>query len=151
MHSLWIFLLQIIYISQCVYSDDVGPSFDPTDGEAWETKYGDYPFMSFKSTDLTSPVVRRMVDSPQCYDGRYMFYSPRGVAPDLPAPMILDDKGDLVWTKRCDGLQPYNFEIQEYQGKQHLTFWLGNDAVGGHGEGFYYMVRSEISCNPTQC
>lgn len=140
MNYLWLFFIQLTYITQCVYGDDVGPYFDPQDGEGWDTKYGGYPFRSFKTSNLTSPVVRRMVDSPECYDGRYTFFSPRGTAVKAPEPLILDDKGHLVWALDSKGMQPYNFKVQEYQGQQHLTYWLGNDAVGGHGEGYYYMV-----------
>ncbi|KAI7711914.1 hypothetical protein KC353_g8643, partial [Hortaea werneckii] len=32
-----------------------------------------------------------------------------------------------------------NFAVQEYKGEPYLTFWAGNDAVGGHGAGTYYM------------
>lgn len=32
--------------------------------------------------------------------------------------------------------------VQEYRGEPYLTFWAGNDAVGGHGVGTYYMVNT---------
>lgn len=30
--------------------------------------------------------------------------------------------------------------VQKYKDSNYLTFWAGNDAVGGHGAGAYYMV-----------
>lgn len=141
MNYLWVLLLQLAYITRSVYGDDVGPYFDPADGEALSTKYGGYPYRSYKTSNLTSPVVRRMIDSPGCYDGRYTFLAPRGTAVKQPGPLILDDKGHLVWALDTNGKQPYNLKVQDYQGQKHLTYWVGNDAVGGHGEGYYYMVR----------
>jgi hypothetical protein len=35
----------------------------------------------------------------------------------------------------------YNLQAQEYKGNKYITFWAGNDAVGGHGAGKYYMVK----------
>lgn len=57
-----------------------------------------------------------------------------------PAVTIMDNYGELVWEHYVEG-QGYNLKVQEYMGEQVLTFWVGNDGVGGHGEGDYYMVR----------
>jgi hypothetical protein len=64
--------------------------------------------------------------------------TPRGgIAP--PQATILDRSGHLIWS--IGGYdQIYNLMVQEYNGQNYLTFWAGNDAVGGHGTGFYYMV-----------
>ncbi len=34
----------------------------------------------------------------------------------------------------------YNFQVQTYKGEPVLIFWAGDDSIGGHGEGKYYMV-----------
>lgn len=140
MIKFFFFSLQLAFLSRCVRGGDVGPDFDPEDIEAYDTYYGDYPFKSYRTENFTSPVVRRVVDSPECYDGRYLFFTPRAKAVDAPKPVILDDEGHLVWTTDIHGQQPYNLNVQSYQGQPHLTYWLGDDAVGGHGEGYYYMV-----------
>lgn len=140
MNSIWLFLIHAFFVFRCAYGDDVGPDFDPDDGEAYEIKYGNYPYRSYQTINVTSPVVRRIVDSPACYDNRYLFITPRGDSVVAPGPMILDDNGHLVWALEIPSRQPYNFQIQQYQGQPHLTFWLGDDAIGGHGEGHYHLV-----------
>lgn len=51
--------------------------------------------------------------------------------------------GTLIWTTNQYYGQVYNLQVQEYKGKKYLTFWAGNDSVGGHGVGKYYMVCSQ--------
>ena len=70
----------------------------------------------------------------------------RGDKVDLKAksPMILDNKGQLVWMDARYG-ETFALGVQKYKGVDYLTFWKGISYVGGHGEGFYYMV-SFISC-----
>lgn len=135
------FLLHIFFTTQCILADDVGPDFDSQDATAWEELYGDYPYRAYHTIDFKSPAPRKVIDSPACYDGRYMFWTPRGPAIDTPGPMILDDQGEMVWALHAEGKNtPYNFRVQEYKGEPHLTFWLGDDGVKGHGEGSYYVV-----------
>ncbi|GAB7366524.1 hypothetical protein MBLNU230_g8514t1 [Neophaeotheca triangularis] len=53
---------------------------------------------------------------------------------------MLDSSGTLIWTPTHHYGEIYNFQVQQYKGKPYLTFWAGNDAVGGHGEGDIYML-----------
>jgi hypothetical protein len=57
--------------------------------------------------------------------------------------MILDSMGDFVWFKGGYN-QVYNLMAQDYRGDRYLTFWAGDDAVLGHGAGYYYMVDPPI-------
>jgi hypothetical protein len=129
------------FINTCTLAFDVGTEgyFDPDDGEAWELNYGYYPYRSYQTTDLISPQFRNMVDSPQCHDDRYTFFTPRGFSISAPGPMIVDSHGELIWAKSTEG-QAYDFKVQEYKGEQYLTYWQGDDKVRGHGAGDYYMV-----------
>ena len=71
--------------------------------------------------------------------------NPRGHQVPDPNPVILDGAGNLVWTLPGKPYgQTYNFNVQELDGEQYLTFWGGDDAIGGHGQGSYYMVSCEI-------
>lgn len=54
--------------------------------------------------------------------------------------MILDIHGRAIWASTNSYGQVYNLQVQEFKGNQYLTFWAGNDAVGGHGVGEYYML-----------
>lgn len=122
-----------------MHADDVGLDWDPEDGEAWELDYGYYPFKSYQTTDYISPAFRKLVDSPQCYDGLYTFFTPRGYSIEAPGPMIVDNNGELVWAKSTDG-QAYDLVMHEIKGEQYMTYWIGDDRIRGHGQGDYYMV-----------
>tara|TARA_R110002060_G_scaffold47491_3_gene58516 strand:- start:41 stop:553 length:513 start_codon:yes stop_codon:yes gene_type:complete len=109
--------------------------------------YGPYPVQTYNSTDIVSPHMNVLQWSSECDDGLYTFLTPRGGATHEASAMILDNNGNLVW--KLEGYnQIYNLLVQEYKGEQYLTFWAGNDAVGGHGAGFYYMV-SRPRCGRT--
>jgi hypothetical protein len=69
-------------------------------------------------------------------------WTPRGYRVAEPGAMILDSKGDFVWW-RGGYQQVYNMMAQEYNGQKYLTFWAGDDTVGGHGAGYYYMVTPQ--------
>jgi hypothetical protein len=108
-----------------------------------EHDFGPYPYKTFQSSDLISPVLRRPDNSPQCHDDNYIFLSPRGYQVPNPSVMIMNNDGELVWEHYVDG-QAYNLKVQEYQGEQVLTYWVGNDGIGGHGESDYYEVRYDM-------
>ncbi|KAI4727539.1 hypothetical protein E4T49_04714 [Aureobasidium sp. EXF-10728] len=142
MHCATLLLVQLFLLTTHTLADDVGFDYDPTDLTAWEHDYGHYPYRTFESSDLTPPAVAHKTDSPACHDGLLTFLTPRGTAVNESRGMvILDDQGELVWMQKTEG-QPYNLDVQTYQGAPHLTYWLGDDTVGGHGEGDYYMLNS---------
>ncbi|KAG4411521.1 hypothetical protein IFR04_015344 [Cadophora malorum] len=106
--------------------------------------YGPYPVQTYNSTDIVSPHMNVLQWSSECDDGLYTFLTPRGGATHEASAMILDNNGNLVW--KLEGYnQIYNLLVQEYKGEQYLTFWAGNDAVGGHGAGFYYMLDTSYT------
>lgn len=151
MNELFRLLLLGIFSARCaVRAEDVGLDWDPEDGESWELDYGYYPFRSYQTTELTSPAFRKLVDSPQCYDGQYTFFTPRGGAIAAPGPMIVDNQGELVWTKSSVD-QAYDLVMHEIDGKQYLTYWMGDDRVRGHGQGDYYMVWKELPFSKKHC
>ena len=140
--ALLIWLLGFSHIDRTA-AKDVGAYFDIKNTQAFEHDFGSFPYKSFHSSDLISPVLRRPNDSPQCHDNNYIFLTPRGYQVPYPAVTIMDNDGELVWEHYVVG-QGYNLKVQEYMGQQVLTFWVGNDGVGGHGEGDYYMVRGAV-------
>lgn len=106
-----------------------------------QSVYGLYPVQRFMSTGAVAPRPNLLRTDPRC-SNLYTFMTPRGgVAPAQAT--ILDHNGHLVWT--IGGYnQVYNLLVQKYNGEDYLTFWAGNDAVGGHGAGFYYMVSFDF-------
>jgi hypothetical protein len=104
--------------------------------------YGDYPVQRYKSTSIVSPRMNVLQSNSECRSDLYTLITPRGWAVPEASATILDQEGRLVWS--IGGYeQIYNLMVQKYLGQQYLTFWAGNDAVGGHGAGFYYMVSSQ--------
>ncbi|KAK5116611.1 hypothetical protein LTR85_009236 [Meristemomyces frigidus] len=57
-----------------------------------------------------------------------------------PGPMILNTKGDLVWTSDQFG-HASNLKVQRYRHQDYLTFWAG-EKLQESGQGVYYMLDS---------
>lgn len=106
-----------------------------------EAAFGPYVTQTFKSNpQVTSvPIVNFMKPFANCDDGSYLFIAPRGQVADS-TPMILDMHGSPMWASTKRYGEVYNLQVQSYKGEEYLTFWGGNDAVGGHGIGEYYML-----------
>nr|POF21072.1 putative oxidoreductase [Quercus suber] len=102
-------------------------------------EYGPWVLQSYNSSPVTSPRLNMMKPFSKCEDGSFLFIAPRGDRADS-MPYILDSNGSLVWTADHRYGQVYNFQSQIYRGQRYLTFWAGDDSVGGHGAGTYYML-----------
>ncbi|KAL1869508.1 hypothetical protein Plec18167_007806 [Paecilomyces lecythidis] len=117
---------------------DVGAYYGSNEYEKGEL--GEWPQQTYHSSRIIGPVVDFLQHSDRCDDGLYTMLSLRGSKVPSPGPMILDGKGNLVWT--AEGyVQPYALAKYTYKGNDYLTFWVGNDEIG-HGEGMYYMLDS---------
>ncbi|KAF2483723.1 ASST-domain-containing protein, partial [Neohortaea acidophila] len=107
---------------------------------------GSYPLQDFKTLEnVQVPVTKFLQWSEQCDDGLLYFLTPRGSPiKNQSGPVILNSRGELIWTRHFDnvGSEPYNFGVQSYQGEDHLTFWVGEDMVHGHGTGYNYILNS---------
>ncbi|KAF2244995.1 hypothetical protein BU26DRAFT_90557 [Trematosphaeria pertusa] len=104
-------------------------------------EYGAYPMQRFYSSNAVAPRLNILSTHSSCDDGSYTMFNPRGnaVPDEARGPMILDSRGNMVWT--VTGYeQTYDLMVQEHKGKRYLTFWSGNDAIGGHGNGQYIMM-----------
>ncbi|WPG99977.1 Hypothetical protein R9X50_00280100 [Acrodontium crateriforme] len=140
-----LFLLFLWHLSICL-AENSTPS-PPEYNEAVDNgTFGRYPVRTYATLDgITSPQINFLQWNDRCADGLSYFLTPRGLIIDSPGPMILDQYGELVWTKHFDndfGGQAYDLRVQQYQGQDFLTFWLGDDRVRGHGAGSYYMLNA---------
>jgi hypothetical protein len=109
---------------------------------------GAYPNQTYiTAPEVISPRLNILQSSSRCDDGLYTMISLRGDRVELKgqSPMIFDGKGNLVWMNATYG-ETFGLGVQTYKGKDYLTFWQGDDSVGGHGEGYYFMVRSGVLC-----
>ncbi|RMY41205.1 hypothetical protein D0866_00742 [Hortaea werneckii] len=105
---------------------------------------GRYVTQSYKTTKEIAPRFNINLPFTNCDDGSYIFIAPRGWVPDATL-YIIDAEGNMVWTLDKQYGEVYNFAVQEYKGEPYLTFWAGNDAVGGHGAGTYYMGYASLA------
>ncbi|KAH9890731.1 Arylsulfotransferase-domain-containing protein [Xylariomycetidae sp. FL2044] len=104
---------------------------------------GRLPKHSFKTTHLDAYRLNLVRRDKRCQHDLLTFLAPRGFIElsKPPQASIYDSDGHLVWTTNWRGTKNiYNLAVQQYRGNDYLTFWAGNDAVGGHGEGTYFML-----------
>jgi len=106
--------------------------------------YGAYPNRTYiTESTVISPQLNILQADERCNDGLYTMISLRGDSVMLKgqSPMIHDQKGDLIWMNATYG-ETFGLTVQRYKDQDYLTFWQGDDSVGGHGEGYYYMVSA---------
>jgi len=87
--------------------------------------------------DLRPPVVTVRRRSHRTAPG-YVFIAPLS-GPGQDGPMIVDDRGELVWFQPLRGKTAMDFRVQFYRGKPVLTWWHGR-FVGGWGRGEYVVA-----------
>jgi len=105
--------------------------------------FGAYPHQRFVTVDYEAPRLNFKQSSDRCDDGSYLLLTPRGRFVPTPGPMLLDNKGNMVWSGKDFGMVS-DLKVQKYRGEDHLTFWTGRDD-GTHGYGVYYMVSQHSS------
>lgn len=92
-----------------------------------------WPLQHYKSTNFSATTVEYTKQGAATSPG-YLFIEPQvGGEPQLRAPTIITDEGELIWRT------PYesggsNFDAQELNGQTYLTYWDG-DAAAGYGAG----------------
>ncbi|KXJ95031.1 ASST-domain-containing protein [Microdochium bolleyi] len=102
--------------------------------------YGMHPFQAHRTLSTDVPKFNILQSSPQCSTNLYTFLAPRGKEVQVPQATIFDSEGRLVWTSGYERQQLYDLKVQAYKGEQYLTFWSGDDTVGGHGAGTIHML-----------
>lgn len=103
--------------------------------------YGSFPRKNYKSFGAQSPRPALVQTDDRCDDG-YIFVEPRGVYVETPGPVVMDNAGNLVWMQTQWG-QAMDVKVQQYKGKDYITFWHGSDN-GTFGEGYYLMVSRDV-------
>lgn len=104
--------------------------------------FGPYRLQNYVSFNLTSPQGSIVQWDDSCDNG-YIFLDPSGPSPKHRGPLIVDAKGNLVWTS--DQFETTtNLKLQQYKGEEYLTFWSGQKAQT-QGTGSYYMLDSSYT------
>ena len=106
-------------------------------GYAADSKSAEPPPLSqhfLSRPDLKPPIVR--VRSPaQGTTPGYIFVAPK-LRVAQAGPMILDDRGQVVWFLPVAAKDVADFRVQRYRGRPVLTWWRGR-APMGVGGGYY--------------
>lgn len=119
--------------------------YGPEDADSYDNgTYGRTPEEKFHSVDIPAyRLLRRKWDAERCQSNDKLFLGIRGKRLWHTGPVIYDNDGHQVWY--AEGVKtPYNVRMQRYKGNQYITWWSGDDE-GGHGSGYYYMVRRLIT------
>ena len=68
----------------------------------------------------------------------YVFLAPKMVVAQA-GPMIMDNRGEVVWFKPLNTRGVTDFRVQHYLGKPVLTWWRGHVSNVGVGDGWYVI------------
>ena len=99
------------------------------------------PVQHFKSRPDLQPPTVTILRPAQGTSRGYVFLAPKREAVQ-PGPMIIDDKGQVVWFNPLPTSGVTDFKVQRYRGKPVLTWWQGTAEKGVGVEGGYHIVDS---------
>jgi hypothetical protein len=98
--------------------------------------------------DLRPPPVHVVVAAHGTAPG-YIFIAPKKEV-EQAGPLILDDRGQVVWFHPLDSHGVTDFRVQRYRGKPVLTWWRGETAKGiGNGRYVIYDDSYQLIANVT--
>jgi hypothetical protein len=87
--------------------------------------------------DLKPPLVQIRTAAHNTAPG-YVFIAPKMVVAQA-GPMIMDNRGEVVWFKPLNTRGITDFRVQQYRGKPVLTWWRGKVSNVGVGDGWYVI------------
>jgi hypothetical protein len=87
--------------------------------------------------DLKPPIVKIRTPAHGTAPG-FIFFAPKMVVAQ-PGPLILDNRGQVVWFEPLKTKGVADFKVQDYRGKPVLTWWRGR-APMGVGSGYYVIT-----------
>ena len=87
--------------------------------------------------DLKPPLVQIRTAAHNTAPG-YLFIAPKMVVAQA-GPMIMDNRGEVVWFKPLNTRGVTDFRVQRYRGKPVLTWWRGHVSTVGVGDGWYVI------------
>ena len=87
--------------------------------------------------DLKPPLVQIRTAAHNTAPG-YLFLAPKMVVAQA-GPMIMDNRGEVVWFKPLNTRGVTDFRVQRYHGKPVLTWWRGHVSNVGVGDGWYVI------------
>jgi hypothetical protein len=133
--ALFAFVLMALLLSGC--SDSKKKS---TEGASTTTQAAAAPPPSrtyHSRPDLKPPLVQIRTAAHNTAPG-YIFIAPKMVVAQA-GPMIMDNRGEVVWFKPLNTRGVTDFRVQHYRGKPVLTWWRGKVSNVGVGDGWYVI------------
>jgi hypothetical protein len=101
------------------------------------------PFRHYHSRpDLKPPPVQILKSARNTAPG-YLFIAPKKDV-EQAGPLILDNRGRVVWFRPLDTHAVTDFRVQRYRGRPVLTWWHGH-RDGGNGPGGYSIYDGSYS------
>ena len=91
----------------------------------------------FSRPDLKPPLVRVQTAAHGTAPG-YLFLAPKMVVAQA-GPLIMDNRGEVVWFSPLNTKGVTDFRKQMYEGKPVLTWWRGHVSNAGVGDGWYVI------------
>jgi len=139
----WIFLSLLLWC----FTAQAQPHTDDYWTDYESGALGKYPQVTYKSSRISTPLVRVRKWNESCDPHGYVLMSPHGERIADNKLILLDSKGNLVWWQQEQGAV-HNIQVQQYRGNDYITYWVGDDEFWGHGAGYYKMVCicSRLSC-----
>ncbi|KAJ5721553.1 uncharacterized protein N7483_009487 [Penicillium malachiteum] len=96
-----------------------------------------WPYSSFKSTGFQPPKLEIAHTGPT--DPGFIFLGPRGaIQPSGQAALIYDNNGNLVYEGPQESVS--NFQVQQLNGNDVITFWSGDAVSIGYGYGSVHIL-----------
>ena len=92
---------------------------------------------TFRSSRIKAPKVRLTHGPAPGASPGEIFLAPVSLKdnPNPDGPMIVDERGRLVWFRQARGGKVFDFRAQAFEGRPVLTWWEGRFALGwGYGE-----------------
>jgi hypothetical protein len=96
-------------------------------------------FQQFWSRPDLRPPGIRLLRAPHGTAAGYIFLAPKKEAVQA-GPMILDERGRLVWFRPLDTRGVTDFRVQRYRGRPVLTWWHARPEAATHGTPAYTVV-----------
>lgn len=102
---------------------------------------GPNPQITYKTTEITSPLFHTTQHSPQCDSTALTLLTPS----NTNTALLLDARGNLVYAHEEAGAIT-NLRVQTYNSAPYLTFWTGDASTSWHhGAGYYKMLDTSYN------
>jgi hypothetical protein len=120
------FALLMVLLAACVHAEKMRAEAVPPPARIYHSR-----------PDLEPPLVQIRTPAHKTAPGD-IFIAPKMVVAQA-GPMIMDNRGEVVWFKPLSTRGVTDFRVQQYRGKPVLTWWRGHVSNADSGNGWYVI------------